>query len=165
MASSFTRFLDHTQRRTTIGMTPLEEWSAQRTDLYLTTHNRQTSMPPVGFEPRMSAGERPQTYASDRTATATGDTIMSLTTLNDSPAEAPSFNTYDAFASNTNTTMGCFHLAGSTAFTKRPTYHRNTKIKSASDKGLFQLARQQKQRHWHIRVYHVIQSVVSRDVR
>ena len=37
MASSFTRFLDHTQRRTTIGRTPLDEWSARRRDLYLTT--------------------------------------------------------------------------------------------------------------------------------
>jgi len=26
----------------------------------------------VGFEPTVSAGERPQTYASDRTATGTG---------------------------------------------------------------------------------------------
>ena len=29
-------------------------------------------MPPVGFEPTISAGERPQTYASDRAATGTG---------------------------------------------------------------------------------------------
>jgi len=64
MAPSFLRFLDHTQRRTTVGRTPLDEWSARRRDLYLTaynTHNRQTSMPPVGFEPTISAGERPQT--------------------------------------------------------------------------------------------------------
>jgi hypothetical protein len=39
MASSFTRFLDHTQRCATIGRTPLYEWSARRRDLYLTTHN------------------------------------------------------------------------------------------------------------------------------
>ena len=39
MASSFTRFLDHTQRRNTVGRTPLDEWSALRRDLYLTTHN------------------------------------------------------------------------------------------------------------------------------
>jgi len=53
MASSFLRFLDHKQRRTTDGRTPLDEWSARRRDLYLTTHNthnRQTSMPLVGFE-------------------------------------------------------------------------------------------------------------------
>jgi hypothetical protein len=52
--SSFMRFLDHTQRRTTVGRTPLDEWSARRIDLYLTTqnnHNRQTSMPTMGFEP------------------------------------------------------------------------------------------------------------------
>jgi len=72
MASSFLRFLDHTQRRPTVGRTPLDEWSARRRDLYLTTHNthnKQTSMPPVGFEPTISAGERPQTYALDRAVT------------------------------------------------------------------------------------------------
>ena len=75
MASSFLKFLDHTQRHTTAGRTPLDEWSARRRDLYLTTHNthnRQTSMPPVGFEPTISVGERPQTYALDRAATWTG---------------------------------------------------------------------------------------------
>jgi len=47
-ASSFTRFLDHTQRRTTVCRTPLDEWSARRRNLYPTTHNthnRQISMP------------------------------------------------------------------------------------------------------------------------
>ena len=75
MASSFLRFLDYTQRRITVGRTPLDEWSARRRDLYLTTqntHNRQTSMTPVGFGPTISAGERPQTYALDRAATGTG---------------------------------------------------------------------------------------------
>ena len=78
MASSFLMFLDHTQRRSTFGRTPLDERSARRRDLYLTTHdthNRQTSMPPVGFEPTVSAGERPQTYALDRAATGTGKKI------------------------------------------------------------------------------------------
>ena len=32
-------FLDHTQRRTTDGRTPLDERSACRRDLYLTTHD------------------------------------------------------------------------------------------------------------------------------
>jgi hypothetical protein len=73
--SSFTRFLNHIQRRTTVGRTPLDEWSVRRRDLYLithNTHNRKTSMPLVGFEPTISAGERPQTYGLDRAATATG---------------------------------------------------------------------------------------------
>jgi len=30
-------------------------------------------MPPVEFEPTISAGERPQTYALDRAATGTGE--------------------------------------------------------------------------------------------
>ena len=37
IASSRMRFLDHTQRRTRVGRTPLDEWSARRRDLYLTT--------------------------------------------------------------------------------------------------------------------------------
>jgi len=81
MASSFLRFLDHTQRRTTLGRTPLDEWSTHRRDLYLTTHNihnRQTSMTPVWFESTISAGERSQTYALDGAATGTGILIPLL---------------------------------------------------------------------------------------
>ena len=84
MTSSFLRFLDHTQRRSTVGRTPLDEWSARHRDLYLTTHNthnRQTSMLPVGFEPTISAGERPQTYALDRAATGTGNERFWFTKL------------------------------------------------------------------------------------
>jgi len=69
MASSFIRFLDHTRRRKPVGRTSLDEWWARRRDLLLTTHNthnRQTSMSLVVFEPTISAGERPQTYALDR---------------------------------------------------------------------------------------------------
>ena len=40
-------------------------------------------MPPVGFEPTISAGERPQTYALDRTATGTGNIISRLCKLLD----------------------------------------------------------------------------------
>jgi len=62
MASSFTRFLyvDHTRRRITVGRTPPDEWSARRREFYLTTHNthnRQTSMWDVGFEPTIPASD------------------------------------------------------------------------------------------------------------
>ena len=63
MEHLFLMFLDHTQRRNTVGRTPLEERSARRRDLYLTTHdthNRQISMPTVGFEPTISADKRSQ---------------------------------------------------------------------------------------------------------
>ena len=77
--SSFTRFLDHTQWRTTVGRNPLDEWSARRRGLYLTTHTTLTqqkkSLTSVGFEPTTSAGERPQTYALDRAATGTGQGV------------------------------------------------------------------------------------------
>jgi hypothetical protein len=77
--ASFARFLNHIQRRTTVGKTPLDESSARHGDLYLKTHNahkRQTSMPPVGFKTKISAGERPQTYTLDRAATGTGLLIL-----------------------------------------------------------------------------------------
>ena len=51
-----------TLRHTTVGRTPLDEWSARITNFYLTTHNnqsRETSMPPAGFEPTIPASERP----------------------------------------------------------------------------------------------------------
>jgi len=62
------RFLDYTHRRTTLGRTALDEGSARHRDIYLTTHNirnRQTSMPPSGFQPAIPTRERPQTYAFD----------------------------------------------------------------------------------------------------
>jgi hypothetical protein len=65
-------FLDHAEGCTTVGRTLLDEWSARRRDPYLTAHNthsRQTSMPLVGFESTILAGERPQTYAIDRATT------------------------------------------------------------------------------------------------
>ena len=75
MASSFLRF---SRSHTT---TQHSRWdssgrvisSSQRTLPDNTnTHNRQTSTPRVGFEPTISAGERPQTYALDRAATGNG---------------------------------------------------------------------------------------------
>jgi hypothetical protein len=72
----FVRFHGHTHlRHTTVGRTPLDEGPARRRDLYLTTHNthkRQTSMPPLGFEPTVLVSERPKTHALDRTATGIG---------------------------------------------------------------------------------------------
>jgi hypothetical protein len=67
-ASSLPSLRDHTQTHTKVGRTSLDEWSARRRDLYLTTHNtqkRQTIIPAAGFEPAISAGERPHTDAVD----------------------------------------------------------------------------------------------------
>jgi hypothetical protein len=66
-------------RHTTFGRTPLDEGPARRRDLYLTTHNthkRQTSMPPVVFEPTILVSERPKTHALDRTATGIGSQFI-----------------------------------------------------------------------------------------
>ena len=52
---------DNTQWPTTVGKTPLDDWSTPRTICYLTTHNIhkiETSMPPAGFEPAIPASER-----------------------------------------------------------------------------------------------------------
>jgi hypothetical protein len=53
----------------------MDEGPPRRRDLYLTTyntHNSQTSMSPLGFEPTTLVSERPQTHALDRTATGIG---------------------------------------------------------------------------------------------
>ena len=72
-ASSLMRFLDHTQRRTTVGRRMSDQLVAgTSTCTTHNNHNRQISMPPVGFYPIISAGERQQTYALDRAATGTG---------------------------------------------------------------------------------------------
>jgi hypothetical protein len=66
---------DHTQATTTVGKTLLDEGSARRRDLYLTTqtlYKTQTSMPPVGFEPTIPASARLQTYVLDRAAAGIG---------------------------------------------------------------------------------------------
>jgi hypothetical protein len=77
--STFTRFLDYTKLHTTVAKTSLDKGSARRRDLYLPTHNinrRATSMSPVGYEPTISAGKRPQTHTLDRAATGTGSDII-----------------------------------------------------------------------------------------
>ena len=64
MEHLFLMFLDHTQRCTTVGRTPWtsDQLVAETSTWQQTydTHNRQISMPPVGFEPKISAGQRPQ---------------------------------------------------------------------------------------------------------
>jgi hypothetical protein len=79
-AFSFMRFLDHTQRRSTIGSTPLDEWSARYRYLYLTTlstHKRQASIPQAGFEPTLSAIQGLQTCSLDH-ATPLGLAIKGI---------------------------------------------------------------------------------------
>jgi hypothetical protein len=71
-----------TLRHTTLGRTPLHEWSARRRDLYLTTHNthnREIFVAPAGFEPVIPATERPQTHALDRAATGIGNYLTQTT--------------------------------------------------------------------------------------
>ena len=80
-ASSFLMFLDHTQSHTTVGSTPLDERSARRRDIYLTTQNKkETSMPKAGLETAIPASEWPQTFGLDRPAIGIGVSIR--TTLN-----------------------------------------------------------------------------------
>ena len=59
-------------RHTTFVRTPLHYWSARSWDIYLRANNtqqRQTSLPPAGFEPSIPTIELPQTHALDRAAT------------------------------------------------------------------------------------------------
>ena len=61
----------------TLDSIPLDEGSALRRDLYVSTnntHKKQTSMPPAVFEPTISASERPRTYPLDPAAPGIGKT-------------------------------------------------------------------------------------------
>ena len=65
---SFTRFQDHTQRRTTFGRTPLDEWSARRRDLYLKTHNTHNRHPCPRWDSnpqsQQASGHRPTPWTA-----------------------------------------------------------------------------------------------------
>jgi len=66
------RGFEITDRRTTLGVTSLDDGSARHRDLYLTTHaihKRHVYMQPAVFEPAVPGSERPQTYNLDRAAT------------------------------------------------------------------------------------------------
>jgi len=68
MASSFLRFIDHTQRRTTVGRTPLNVWPACCRNLYLTTHNTHNRQ--IDIHPCPRRGSKPKfQQASDRRPT------------------------------------------------------------------------------------------------
>jgi len=69
------RDLTITPRHTTVGRTPLDEWSARDRDRYLTAHNThkcQTSMPSEEFEPAIPANQLPQTHAVDQCFSTAG---------------------------------------------------------------------------------------------
>jgi hypothetical protein len=71
-------FYFHLITHTTVGTAPLDEGSARHSDLYLTTQTlrkRQTSMPPVRFEPTIPASAWLQTYALDHAATGISPVI------------------------------------------------------------------------------------------
>ena len=61
-----------TLRHTTLGRTPLDEWSARRRDLYLTAHNTHKTQT---FEPKIPASEGPQNHALNRAATGIGESV------------------------------------------------------------------------------------------
>ena len=68
-----------TPRHTTLGRTPLHEWSACRRELYLVkhkTHKRQTPISPARFEPAIPRSERPQILALDHAATGIGSLMI-----------------------------------------------------------------------------------------
>jgi hypothetical protein len=65
----------HSFTHSTLGKTPLDEWSARRRDIYLKTHNtynRHPSISPAGFEPSVPASDRLETHALVRAGTGIG---------------------------------------------------------------------------------------------
>jgi hypothetical protein len=79
MPSSLSRLHDHTQTHTTIGRTPLDEWSARRRDFYLTTtqHSQERDIhAPGGIRTRNPSKRALQTHALDCAATGIGTQII-----------------------------------------------------------------------------------------
>jgi hypothetical protein len=69
--------LEITLRHTTLGRTPLDEWSAQRRELYLTTPNTHKRHTSLAFEPANPASQRPHpTHALDCAATGISRVIV-----------------------------------------------------------------------------------------
>jgi hypothetical protein len=113
---SFMTFLYHTQRHITVCRTSLDELSARSRDLYLTTHNthdKHTSMPLVGFEPTISASQRPQNYALNRAVTVTGKVLLLLQKCEESliPLSSAAYLTLTAIDTKKlhNRTTDCGH--------------------------------------------------------
>ena len=63
MERLFLMFLDHTQRRSTVGRTPLDEWSARRRHLYLKHTTITTAKHPC---PRWDSNQRSQQASGHR---------------------------------------------------------------------------------------------------
>jgi hypothetical protein len=74
-AASYTRYLDHTQRPSRVSRTPLDELSARRRDLYLTTHNPHNNHPCPRWDsdpPSQQPSSRSPTQSLDRAASGIG---------------------------------------------------------------------------------------------
>jgi hypothetical protein len=72
-------FIIETEIVNSVGLLWMSDQPHIETCLYLTTHNthkRQTSIPPVVFEPAIPATERLQTHTQDRTATGIGSSYV-----------------------------------------------------------------------------------------
>jgi hypothetical protein len=91
-------------RHTTVGSTPLDEWSARRRDLYLATHNshkRQTSMPPPPsgrirpHDPSKRAGADPCLRPRGHWDRLFALYFLKITSLNLSPGYAVHFCNHD----------------------------------------------------------------------
>ena len=80
MAPSFTRSLYHT-RRTTVSRTPLDEWSARRRELYLTTHNTHNRQTSTSQHTTLTT-DRPLPHDTQQTSTSRHTTDLYLTTHN-----------------------------------------------------------------------------------
>jgi nitrate reductase NapE component len=86
--------MTHTYTHThTLGSTPLEEGSARRRDLYLTTcdiHKKQTAMRPAGLELAIPTSEQPQTHVLDGAVRTGGKSHPHRDSIPNRPARSQS---------------------------------------------------------------------------
>jgi len=74
-------FLDHTQWRTPVGRTSLDEWSARRTDLYLTAHNTHNRHPCPRWDSNAQSQQASGRRRTPLTARPLGPDISGITYL------------------------------------------------------------------------------------
>jgi hypothetical protein len=75
------RSFTFTLRHTTLGRTPLDEWSAHCRNVYLSSHNtqnRRTSMAQAEFEISIPVSERQEAHTMDHAATAIAGYLLYL---------------------------------------------------------------------------------------
>jgi hypothetical protein len=140
LASSVLRFRDHTQGNTTVGMTPLDEWSVRCRDLTNTQHSQQTNIhAPCGIRTRNPS--RWEVSSKLQTLYQRNSEIFHLKSK--LPTNLQSIIHYVSFYASSLPTQICMLYIYITFLGKQLKLHKNSKHYSQENSGY-------KNREWRI---------------